>query len=76
MTITYTKADKAHSSDGTNSGIIGLLKVCKSDFSKGLAEVKPAEESAISTNEIEKPTKEQAGLDKSIAELGSDKKWF
>jgi chromosome segregation ATPase len=86
----YAKADKAHSSsDGASSGIIGLLEVCESDFSKGLAEMKAAEESAISTyetetkqNEIEKATKEQdvkyktkeaAGLDKSVAELGSDK---
>merc|ERR1712032_1744353 len=86
----YAKADKAHSSsDGASSGIIGLLEVCESDFSKGLAEMKAAEESAISTyeqeskeNEIEKVTKEQdvkyktkeaAGLDKAVAELSSDK---
>merc|ERR1719329_1772465 len=86
----YAKADKAHSSsDGASSGIIGLLEVCESDFSKGLAEMKAAEESAISAyeqgskeNEIEKVTKEQdvkyktkeaAGLDKSISELSSDK---
>merc|ERR1719198_1572834 len=45
----YAKADKAHSSsDGASTGIIGLLEVCESDFSKGLAEMKAAEESAIS----------------------------
>merc|ERR1711920_955941 len=83
-------ADKAHdSADGASTGIIGLLEVCESDFSKGLAEMKAAEESAISTyeqetkeNEIEKvmkeqdvkyKTKEAAGLDKSVAELSSDK---
>ena len=50
----YAKADKAHSSsDGASSGIIGLLEVCESDFSKGLAEMKAAEESAISTYETE-----------------------
>merc|ERR1719321_271965 len=86
----YAKADKAHSSsDGASTGIIGLLEVCESDFSKGLAEMKAAEESAIGAyeqeskeNEIEKVTKEQdakyktkeaAGLDKSVAELSSDK---
>ena len=84
----YAKADKAHSSsDGASSGIIGLLEVCESDFSKGLAEMKAAEESAISTyetetkqNKIEKATarrevqdQEAAGLDKSVAELRSDK---
>jgi chromosome segregation ATPase len=86
----YAKADKAHdSSDGASSGIIGLLEVCESDFSKGLAEMKASEESAIGAyeqetkeNEIEKvtktqdakyKTKESAGLDKSVAELSSDK---
>merc|ERR1719152_592334 len=86
----YAKADKAHdSADGASSGIIGLLEVCESDFSKGLAEMKAAEESAIGAyeqetkeNEIEKVTKEQdvkyktkeaAGLDKAVSELSSDK---
>jgi len=86
----YAKADKAHSSsDGASTGIIGLLEVCESDFSKGLAEMKATEESAIGAyeqetkeNEIEKVTKEQdakyktkesAGLDKSVSELSSDK---
>merc|ERR550514_1302506 len=63
----YSKSDKAHSSsDGASSGIIGLLEVCESDFSKSLTEMTAAEESAISTyeqetqeNEILKVTKEQ-----------------
>jgi len=86
----YAKADKAHSSsDGASTGIIGLLEVCESDFSKGLTEMNAAEETAQNTyeqeskeNEIEKTTKEQdvkyktkeaTGLDKSNAELTSDK---
>jgi len=86
----YAKADKAHSSsDGASSGIIGLLEVCESDFSKGLTEMTAAEEEAKNVyeqesneNEIEKTTKEQdvkyktkehTGLDKSVAELSSDK---
>jgi len=86
----YAKADKAHSSgDGASTGIIGLLEVAESDFSKGLTEMNAAEETAQNTyeqeskeNEIEKVTKEQdvkyktkeaTGLDKSNAELTSDK---
>ena len=43
----HEKADKAHSSsDDAGSGIIGLLEVCESDFSKGLAEMTAAEETA------------------------------
>merc|ERR1719230_2304430 len=53
----YAKADKAHgSADGAGSGIIGLLEVCESDFSKGLAEMVAAEETAAS--EYESTTKE------------------
>jgi len=86
----YSKQDKAHSSaGGASTGIIGLLEVCESDFSKSLTEMTAAEESAVSehesqTNEnaIVKVTKEQDvkyktkefnGLDKSVSELSSDK---
>jgi len=86
----YAKADKAHSSgDGASTGIIGLLEVCESDFSKALTEMNAAEQTAIAAyeqeskeNEIEKTTKtqdvkyktkESTDLDKSNAELGSDK---
>merc|ERR1712097_30893 len=63
----YAKDDKAHSSaDGAGSGIIGLLEVCESDFSKGLAEMIANEETAAKDydrqtkeNEITKATKEQ-----------------
>merc|ERR1719321_2592820 len=86
----YAKADKSHgSADGAASGIIGLLEVCESDFSKSLTEMTATEESAAAEydaetkeNEIIKVTKEQDakyktkeanGLDKSVAELSSDK---
>merc|ERR1719482_2154310 len=86
----YSKSDKAHSSsDGASTGIIGLLEVCESDFSKSLSEMTAAEESAVSEyeadtkeNEIAKVTKQQDvkyktkesnGLDKSSAEAKSDK---
>merc|ERR1719478_927398 len=86
----YSKADKAHSSaDGAGSGIIGLLEVCESDFSKGLAEMTAAEETAVAEyestskeNAITKATKEQdvkykvkeaKGLDKETAEATADR---
>jgi len=77
------------SADGAGSGIIGLLEVCESDFSKGLAEMTAAEEAAVSEydklskeNEITKATKEQdakykgkeaKGLDKDTAEATADR---
>merc|ERR1719327_1397849 len=86
----YAQDDKSHdSADGAGSGIIGLLEVCESDFSKGLAELIANEEAAVAEydtatkeNEIEKAmktqdvkykTKEAKGLDKEVAELSSDK---
>merc|ERR1719272_650871 len=81
-----THTDKA---DGAASGIIGMLEVVESDFSKGLAEIISVEETAVSQyeqqtkeNEISKTTKEQdvkykgkeaKGLDKSAAEHTSDR---
>jgi len=86
----YYAKDSAHgSADGAGSGIIGLLEVCESDFSKGLAEMKATEDSAVSDyetltkeNEISKATKTQdvkykvkeyKGLDKDTADASSDK---
>jgi len=86
----YAKDDKAHASaDGAGSGIIGLLEVCESDFTKGLAEMTSTEQTAASEydteskeNEITKATKDQdvnyktkeaKGLDKAVTEATADK---
>jgi len=86
----YYSKDAAHgSAGGASSGIIGLLEVCESDFSKSLTEMTAAEQTAAQeydaqtkANEITKSTKDQdvkyktkdfTGLDKGIAEYSSDK---
>jgi len=86
----YAKAGKAHgSSDGAGGGIIGMLEVIESDFTKGITEMVAAEQMAADTyeketkeNAIEKTTKEQdvkyktkefTSLDKTIGELTSER---
>merc|ERR1719316_2137378 len=85
----YAKADKSHSSaDGAGSGIISLLEVCESDFTKGLTEMTAEEETAAAdyvnyskqneiettskTQDVKYKTKEAASLDKAVSELSSD----
>merc|ERR1719486_1891353 len=63
----YYASDKGHAAaEGAGEGIIGLLEVCESDFSKGLADMVADEETsqasyerATKENEIEKATKDQ-----------------
>jgi hypothetical protein len=83
----YAKEDK-QAAEGAASGIIGLLEVCESDFTKGLTEMTAQEETAaaeyesyVKENEIATTKKQQdvkyknqeaAGLDKSVSELTTD----
>merc|ERR1719359_1148774 len=83
-------AGAAHgASGGASTGIIGLLEVAESDFSKELAELKNAEDKSAyfykeetKENDIAKlkkeadakyKTKAAAGLDKSVSEYTSDR---
>merc|ERR550537_1203320 len=82
-------ADANSSSEGAAGGILSLLEVCESDFSKSLAEMRATEESSAAEydkqtkeNAILKTTKEQdlkyksretVSLEKSAAELTSDR---
>merc|ERR1719253_2188850 len=55
----YSKSDKAHvEASGAGAGIIGLLEVVESDFSKNLAEMISTEEAAVA--EYEEITKQNA----------------
>jgi chromosome segregation ATPase len=75
-------------SEGAASGIIGLLEVCESDFTKGLTEMTATEETAAAEYEayvkeddiatvkkqqdVKYKTQEAAGLDKSVSETSTD----
>jgi len=86
----YAKEGKSHeAADGSGTGIIGLLEVVESDFTKSLAEMTAAEmtaeanyESMRKESEVSKATKEAdvkyktkeyKQLDAAIAEASSDK---
>jgi chromosome segregation ATPase len=75
-------------SEGAASGIIGLLEVCESDFTKGLTEMTATEETSAAEYEayvkedeiatakkqqdVKYKTQEAAGLDKSVSETSTD----
>jgi len=85
----YAKGDKSHSAaEGAGSGIISLLEVCESDFTKGLTEMTAEEETQASdhgaftkeneiantmkSQDVKYKTKDAAGLDKNVADLSTD----
>merc|ERR1719359_430944 len=85
----YAKGDKSHSAaEGAGGGIISLLEVCESDFTKGLTEMTAEEETQASDHEaftkenevantmksqdVKYKIKDAAGLDKNVAELSTD----
>merc|ERR1719263_2730535 len=84
-----TPPEKHKKSSGAGDGVMGILEVIESDFSKNLAKEEAQEsdtlsqyESTTQENKVAKATKEQdikymtreyKGLDKEIAALNSDK---
>merc|ERR1719468_307164 len=89
LTEYYASEDKAHEASGAGHGIINLLEVVESDFSRDLAVLVSAEETAAAAyaretkdNDIEKATKnkdvehktrESANLDKEAGALAADR---
>jgi len=84
----YYAKGQADSAQGAGSGIIGLLEVCESDFTKGLTEMTAEEETAAAdykayvkedeignmkkSQDVKYKVKDAAGLDKNVAEVSSD----
>jgi len=86
----YAKADKGHSDKGDAAGgIVSMLEVVESDFTKGLADMESVESSAAAEYEktstenkfakvskdkdVKYKAKESAGLDKASTEAVSDR---
>lgn len=86
----YGKSSKDHDASGSANGLIAMIEVCESDFSKGLSETITTEDGAQTSyedqskdNQVDKAakseavkfkTKEAAGLDKALTELKTDRR--
>jgi len=84
----YAKSSDHGSAGGAGSGIIGLLEVCESDFTKGLTEMTAEEQTAAAEyksyskqdqidvaakgQDVKYKGKEAAGLDKAVSDLSTD----
>jgi len=85
----YYAKDASHSAaEGAGNGVISLLEVVESDFTKGLADMTAEEGAAASdhvafskeneisntmkSQDVKYKTKDAAGLDKNVADLSSD----
>jgi len=85
----YYAQDAAHgSAGGSSSGIISLLEVCESDFTKGLTEMTAEEDSSaadykayskedevanvMKQQDVKYKNKDAAGLDKAVSEVSGD----
>jgi len=86
----YSSEGKSHgAAEGASSGIIGMLEVVESDFTKGLTEMNVAESTAaaeyekvsrenemattMKNQDVKYKTKEATGLDKSVSDTSSDR---
>jgi hypothetical protein len=86
----YAQEGKSHgAAGGAGNGIVSMLEVVESDFTKGLTEMESAESSAVreyektsymnkvattsKSQDVKYKNKEAAGLDKSTAEAVSDR---
>jgi len=86
----YAKEGKSHAASGSSAGgIVSMLEVVESDFTKGLSEMEGTESAAVQEYEkvtymnkvaktskdqdVKYKTKEAAGLDKSSSEAVSDR---
>merc|ERR1719386_68459 len=61
----YAKGDQAHgSADGAAGGIVSMLEVCETDFTKSLADMRTVEQTSAAEYETETETNKMETLTK------------